>query len=324
MEHSVMILSDSDIRQLNITFKETFDAIHDVLVEHGKKKVILPPKFGVHPSPGAHCNAMPAYVPKIKALGIKWVSGFPGNVGRGYPYIMGTLIINDDETGAPLAIMEASWLTAMRTAAVAGLAVKHLRKKGANKVGLVGTGVQGRFTIDALFFAVPDIKQISLYDISKTSMEDLARNIASKNNIPVTCCRTPEEALRNSDIMLTATSFVEHPYVKSEWLREGDVAVLIHHRGWENAAFHRADKIIVDDAPQTKAYGTEDGGFYGEIPEFYCELGEVLAGLKPGREKDNEKILAITCGLAIEDMAMGRMIYEKAKQKGVGTNKRFM
>ena len=171
---------------------------------------------------------------------------------------------------------------------------------------------------------MPDIKQISLYDVNKTAMEDLARHIASKNNVPVICGSNPEEALRDSDIMLTATSFVEHPYVKSEWLKEGDTAVLIHHRGWENASFHLANKIIVDDARQTKAYGAEDGGFYGEIPEFYCELGEVLAGLKPGRENDNEKILAITCGLAIEDMAMGRMIYEKAKKDGIGTYKQFM
>ncbi len=323
MKNSVLILSDADIKKLDVTFADVFKAVNDVLIEHGKKAVIMPPKFGVHPSKGAHCNAMPAYVDKIKALGIKWVSGFPDNPKKGYPYIIGTLIINDAETGAPVAIMEASWITAMRTAAVAGLTAKCLAKNHAETLGLVGTGVQGRFGLEAIIFAMPNLKQIKLYDVNRASMEECSSLIKSKNNIAVTCEDSAEKALRDSDIMVTATSFVEKPYVKSEWLRKGDVGVLVHHRGWENASFYRANKIVVDDRNQTKAYGMEDGGFYGDIPEFYCELGEILAGIKIGREKDDEMIIAITCGLAIEDLAMGKMIYEKAVSKNVGTSVRF-
>jgi ornithine cyclodeaminase/alanine dehydrogenase-like protein (mu-crystallin family) len=99
---------------------------------------------------------------------------------------------------------------------------------------------------------------------------------------------------------------------------------LVHHRGWENEAFYLADKLVVDDWAQTKSYGMEDDGFYGDIPEHYVELGEILAGLKPGREKKEERIIAITCGLAILDIAIGKMVYERAREKGMGTYLPFL
>ena len=145
------------------------------------------------------------------------------------------------------------------------------------------------------------------------------KEMGKELNLEIVAADSPKDALLESDIMVTATSFVDKPYVKKEWIREGDLGILVHHRGWENEAFFAVDKLVVDDWAQTKSYGMEDDGFYGDLPECYAELGEILAGLKPGREKKEEKIIAITCGLGILDIAMGKLIYEKATKSGIGT-----
>lgn len=320
-EMNVLLLSQRDIRSLNVTFEDCFDVIRKALVQHGRKAVLMPPKFGIHPGkvPGAHCNAMPSYIPSLGALGIKWVCGFPGNDNKGYPYITGTLILNDDETGAPLAVMEASWITAMRTATVTGLVAQALSREDAETIGLVGAGVQGRFGLKAILSVLPKLKRALVYDANRGSMESFSAEMKKELSIEILPMATAEDALRHSDIMVTATSFVQDPYVKKEWVRKGDLGILVHHRGWENAVFHEADKLVVDDWPQTKAYGMEDDGFYGSLPERYLEIGEILAGLKRGRETRDEKIIAITCGLSIEDTALGKMIFDKAIENGVGT-----
>ncbi len=322
----VLFLSLGDILRLNISFDDTYRIIREALIEHGKKSVVMPPKYGVHPAKveGAHCNAMPAYIPKLGALGIKWVSGFPGNRDKQLPYVMGTLIINDDETGAPLAIMEASWITAMRTATVSGLVAQSCAREDAKVLGIVGAGVQGRFNTQAIVQATPKLEQIRVFDIDRRNLHEFVEKMEKQMSLDIIPEEGAQGALSESDIMVTATSFVEKPYVKKEWLRKGDLGILVHHRGWENGAFYLADKLVVDDWAQTKSYGMEDGGFYGEIPDCYGELGEILAGLKPGRERKEERIVAITCGLAILDVAVGKMIYEKAKEKNIGMNLPFM
>jgi ornithine cyclodeaminase/alanine dehydrogenase-like protein (mu-crystallin family) len=315
----VLFLSLSDILGMNLSFEDTEKVVREALVEHGRKSVLMPPKFGVHPGIGSHCNAMPAFIPKMKALGIKWVSGFPGNRERSLPYITGTLIINDDMTGVPLGIMEASWITAMRTATVTGLVARHFSREGARMLGIVGTGVQGRFNLRAIVHAVPGLHEIRAFDIDQDVLADYVRTMQESVTAKVIAVNSAKDALSEADIMVTATSFVERPYVRKEWLRAGDLGILVHHRGWDNEAFYLADKFVVDDWTQTKSYGMEDGGFYGDIPDCYAELGEVLAGLKPGRERKEERVVVVTCGLAILDVAMGKMIYEKAVTRGIGT-----
>jgi len=322
----VLLLSLADILHLNISIKDTSQVIRRALIEHSNKSVMMPPKYGVHPTKvrGAHCNAMPAYIPKLEALGIKWVSGFPGNRNKNLPYIMGTLIINDDETGAPLAIMEASWITAMRTGTVSGLVAENCARENAKILGIVGAGVQGRFSLRAIVHVMPGLEQVRVFDIDRRALEEFVEVTGKELSVDIVAKEDVQGALSESDIMVTATSFVDKPYVRKEWLRKGDLGILVHHRGWENGAFHLADKLVVDDWAQTKSYGMEDGGFYGEIPYCYGELGEILAGSKPGREKKEERIIAITCGLAILDIAMGKMVYEKAKEKNIGTYLPFL
>src|SRR5262249_40898541 len=117
-------LSHDEIVGLNLPLESVFAAIERAFIEHGKGSVEMPPKIGLHPHPGTFIHAMPAYIPALHACGMKWVSGYPGNAARGLPTIAGLLILNDPDTGLPYAMLDAQWITAIRTAIVSALIVK--------------------------------------------------------------------------------------------------------------------------------------------------------------------------------------------------------
>jgi ornithine cyclodeaminase/alanine dehydrogenase-like protein (mu-crystallin family) len=127
---------------------------------------------------------------------------------------MGTLIINDDDTGAPLAIMEASWITAMRTAAVSGLVAQNCARKDAKVLGIVGAGVQGRFNLKAIVHAIPELEKFRVFDMDRWILQKFVELMGKELSVDIVAADSAQMALLESDIMLTATSFVDKPYVK--------------------------------------------------------------------------------------------------------------
>ena len=132
-----LYLSQKEVIEVGLTMKDTIDIVEDVLTEHGAGQFENPPKPGIHPQKDAFIHAMPGYLPRKNAGGLKWVSGFSGNYKYGLPSIMGLIVLNDVNTGQPLAVMDGGYITNMRTAAVSAVAVKFLAKKDARVLGLV-------------------------------------------------------------------------------------------------------------------------------------------------------------------------------------------
>ena len=129
---------------------EVIQAVESAFREKGKGKVEMPPKPGVHSRPDAFIHAMPAYIPALKAIGMKWVSGYPENSKQGLPCIHGLMILNDPETGLPLAVMDCVWITAMRTGAAPAIAARYLARPESSSLGILGAGVQGFTNLQAL------------------------------------------------------------------------------------------------------------------------------------------------------------------------------
>jgi len=146
----ILYLSRLDVEKLNIPINEVIRIVEEAFLEKAKGKVEVPPKPGIHPKEDAFIHAMPAYIPKLKSAGIKWVSGFPQNPERGLPYISGLLILNNPETGMPTCIMDCTWITAKRTGAATAIAAKYLAKEDYKILGILGCGVQGRSNLEAL------------------------------------------------------------------------------------------------------------------------------------------------------------------------------
>lgn len=309
-------LSHQDILNLNITIKDCIEVIEDVLKEHGKKQVMLPPKFSIIPDEGVFFTSMPAYVPALKISGIKWVSRFPENRKLNIPKVISTLILNEMVTGKPLAVMEGSWVTAMRTGATAAITAKYFAKKDFDTISIIGAGVQSVAILMCLLEVCPQIRNVKLFRYKDTAERFMNR--FSSEDLNFTCHSNMGAFFKDTSIVIASPTYATTPFVEKEWLSEGILALPIHHRGWEKCAFS-FDKVVTDDLNQTNHY-IEEGEFSGGMPPIYAELGEVILGIKKGRENEAEKIIAYNIGIAISDIALGKHVYEKALSKGVGVS----
>ena len=313
----LLYLSQEDVISTAMTMPETIAVVEDALREHGLGETENPPKPGVHPA-NAFIHAMPGYLPRKKAAGLKWVSSFSGNTGLGLPPVMGLLILNDVQTGQPLAVMDCRWITAMRTGAVSAVSARYLAAKNSTVVGIIGAGIQGRYNLLALAAALPSLESVRVFDINPRTADGFVATLAGKLQLQFEIGKSPQEVIEGAHIIVTATGRLDQPIFKEKWISPGSLVLPVHHRGWENRTLHKVDKFITDDWQQLKQAHEKVGGFNGPLPQRHTELGEIITGQKPGRENEMERIINFNYGLAIEDVAMASEIYTRAKAKGLG------
>jgi ornithine cyclodeaminase/alanine dehydrogenase len=318
MNSEILYLSARDVAEVGLPMAEIIEGLELMFNEKGRGRVEMPPKPGIHPKGDAFIHAMPAYVPAENALGIKWVAGYPENPIRGLPYVSGLITLNDPETGLPIAVMDATWVTAMRTGAATAVAAKYLARKDSRTVGIVACGVQGRSNLEALS-CVMDIKHVNAYDISREAAEAYALEMRDKSRFPIDIVDTAEKAVRERDVVVTSGPIFKDPTptIDTGWLSPGSFACALDFDSyWTGAAMAEMDRLATDDLKQLEYYRTV--GFFGETPEPYADLGELVVGEKSGRESDDERTMSINLGLALEDMVTSVRIYERAVEKGIG------
>jgi ornithine cyclodeaminase/alanine dehydrogenase-like protein (mu-crystallin family) len=298
---------------------EIIDALEQMFREKGEGRVEMPPKPGIYPMPESFIHAMPAHIPALKAAGVKWVSAYPANFRRGLPYITGLIVLNDPETGLPLSVMDCVWVTAKRTGAATAVAARHLARPDSEVVGVLGCGVQGRSNLEALMelFA---IKRVMAYDINPDVQRSYSDEMAHRYGIVAIPVHEPREAVAWCDIVVTAGPITKVPHgtIQPEWFKPGTFASLVDFDSyWSRNALRLADKFCTDDVPQLDYY--KELGYFEDIPPVYAELGELVAGQRPGRQSDTERTVACNLGLALDDMATAPLIYRRAAERGIGT-----
>jgi ornithine cyclodeaminase/alanine dehydrogenase-like protein (mu-crystallin family) len=316
----MLYLSRKDVEKVDLPMKEVIEALDEAFKEKGLGKIEMPPKPGIHTMPDAFIHAMPAYIPSLGSAGIKWVSGYPENYKRNLPYINGLLILNDPETGVPLSVMDCIWITAMRTGAATAIAAKYMANMDASTVGILGCGVQGRTNLKALKIVVPGLRDVKAYDISSDAVNRYAEEMGNDTGLDIRIVGSPKEAVQGSDIIVTAGPILKepHPVIEDDWVKSGVFASPVDFDSyWKKSAFENCDKFVTDDKDQCLYY--KSLGYFQYIPEIYADLGEIAAGLKPGREKKEEKIICANLGLAMDDMATAIKIYKKAVDNNIGT-----
>jgi ornithine cyclodeaminase/alanine dehydrogenase len=318
-QQKILYLSQSEVASVGVTMKEIIDALEIAFREHGNGRTEMPPKPGVHTQPDAFIHAMPAYIPALYSVGMKWVSGYPENHRRGLPYITGLMILNDVETGIPLAVMDCTWITAMRTGAATALAAKYLARPESESVGILGCGVQGRTNLEALKVLFP-IKRVVAYDTLPDAAHKYANAVRARWHLEVTIAKQPREAVEGLDLVVTAGPILRKPHatIKAGWLKEGAFASLVDFDSyWDGAAMKEASKFCTDDIPQFEHY--REVGYFQDVPPIYASLGELVAGKKRGRDNAQEKTMACNLGLALDDMATAPIVYKRAVERGIGT-----
>ncbi len=318
--NQLLYLSRADVESAGPSMAQIIAALEAAFEEKGKGRVEMPPKPGIHPGEGDNfIHAMPAYIPALKSAGIKWVAGFPENYKHGLPYITGLVVLNDVETGLPLAVMDCVWITGMRTGAATALAAKYLARPESSVAGILGCGVQGRTNIEALNVLFP-LQKVMAYDTDPQTARRYAAEMSQRFELQVEVVDEPQSAVSGCDLVVTAGPILKQPHqtIQAGWLDEGAFASLVDFDSyWHPAAMAQAGKFCTDDVAQLRHY--QQVGYFADIPPVHADLGELATGQKAGRESAGERTMAANLGLAMDDMATAPLIYRRALDMGIGT-----
>ena len=319
-DKKLLYLSQADVVAVGLEMAEIIELLQTAFKEKGEGRVEMPPKPGIHPGGGDNfIHAMPAYIPAMNSAGVKWVSGFPENYKQGLPYITGLLIFNDTETGLPLAVMDCEWITAMRTAAATAVAARYLARSDSAVLGILGCGVQRRTNTDALNVLFP-LEKVMAYDLDTAAAQSFAEEIKARFALEVVIVDTPRAAVSGCDLIVTAGPILKKPHatIQAGWMDAGAFASLVDFDSyWHPAALGETDKFCTDDLAQLRHY--EQAGYFQAIPPVYADLGQLVAGKKPGRQATAERTMAANLGLAMDDMAVAPALYRRALEKEIGT-----
>lgn len=314
----LLYLSRADVESVVLDMSTIIHLLEAAFKEKGLGQVEMPPKPGIHTQPDAFIHAMPAYIPTLRSAGLKWVSGYPDNKKRSLPYITGLLVLNDVETGLPYAVMDCTWITAYRTGAATALSAKYLARPDSEVAGILACGVQGRTNLLALSTLFP-IKRVYAYDTEVETQQRYVEEMTAQLGAEVIGVKEPREAVVESDLVVTSGPILKHPTptIEKDWLRPGAFGSAVDFDSyWKAEALTQIDKLATDDHAQFQYY--RQVGYFQTTPDPYADLGELAAGLKPGRDRRDERTLAMNLGLALDDMAVAPEIYRRARERSLG------
>ena len=319
-EGRILYLSRNDVESLGLGLPDIVSLLEFAFREKAAGRTAMPPKHWIERSPDTFYSAMTSYIPALGTAGCKWQSGDPRNPSRGLPYILGLFILCDDETGLPTAIMDSTWITAMRTAAASAVTARHLALKTAQAVGILGCGVQGRTNLEALKLMIPTIKTCAAYDVKTDVAERYSVEMSEKLGMDVRAVATAPEAVMDCDIIVTSGPIQRdsHPVIEPGWVRPGALGVALDYDAyWTPSAVESMDYVVTDDLNQI--VHLKEHGYFRKVNRVDAELGDILVGGKPSRTTRDERILAFNLGIAIEDLATATEIWRRALDRGFGT-----
>ena len=327
--HSIRYLTAAEVNAAGADMAMAIECVAEVLSLHERGQVNLPSKVVLDLDERRHgrINAMPAYVGGSAGMcGIKWIAGFPNNpVRHNLPRASALIVLNDAETGMPLAIMEGTRISALRTGAVTGVGARYLARKNSRTAGLIGAGVQARTQLDALREILPELDRVRIFDPRREACESFVEDCRLRHPpVSVEIVNDPEQAVREADVVVTAT-VADEPIVKADWLAPG---VLFAHVGSyqeeEEAVILQADRVVVDIWQEVLHRRTpllarmfEEGKI--DAGRIDANIGQIINGDLPGREQDDERIFFSPLGLGSEDVAVAARIYRLAVEKNLGT-----
>ena len=268
-------------------------------------------------------NALPGYVGgEFHMAGIKWIGTNFNNSKRGLPSASGIVILNDPDTMQAVAVVDGSDLSAKRTGAIGGIAVKYLSMENAKTLLICGAGTQGRTQLEAILVARPSIRRVYVYDLDPKRAEQYAAEAKEKYDVEAVPTMEVGDAAKESDIIVTVTLATE-PFIRADWLKKGALLVNMANDEVTFDAIRKAGKVVVDNWEAIKhrmisslAVMYQKGEFREET--IYAALGEIINRKKPGRENDGEVIYFNAVGMGIEDICLAARAYQKALQLGVG------
>jgi ornithine cyclodeaminase/alanine dehydrogenase len=305
---SVLFLSRADVEKCALSLGDCIAACEQALSAKAAGTCEMPPKLGVSPRPGAVFHAMPARIPGT--AGLKWISVFPDR----RPALTALIVLNDLETGAPIAIVEGTYLTALRTAAATAIAARRLARSDAETLAVIGPGLEGRMHLAALNLVLPRLHRCRAWAPSRATAERYAAEMSREHEIEVEAADSAEDACREADVVVTCAPWPPRAAPSlgpGAFARGAFVGAIDYDSSLSPAAAASFDRRFTDDVAQMKVARAK-GSFAG-WPDDFDELHSAA------RPSDGETILCANLGLAIFDLAAASAVLRLARDRGLGT-----
>ena len=299
------IISYEDIRQLEISPKECYRWVCEAM--DNKEKVLLPPKISMQMPEKVFCNVMPCVLPTEleDAGGLKVVTRYPTRE----PSLDSKILLFDAQSGEFEALMDANWITAMRTGAVAAHSIKLLAKKDFSTIGMMGLGNTARATL-AVLSAMEPKREMYIKLLKYKGQEELfAKRFKGKANLHFTYVESAEEIVKGSEVVISATTYLEADICRDDCYEEGVLVVPICSWGFMNCDLF-FDRVYADDYGHIKGFKNFDKF------KYFAEIGDVVNEQALGRQSDKERILVYNIGLSMYDINFARHIYQMTREVG--------
>ena len=322
---SITYLDGADVDALALTDEEILAAVRSVLGAQGRAETVIEPRTHLFPR-GAHghFNVLRGATPRF--AGVKVVGDYVENHRRGLPSELALLLLMDPVTGVPQAILDATAITEMRTGAVTAVGAQALARRGARVLGHIGARGTAYWNVRLCSRVLGDLEEIRVHSRRPESREAFAARLREDLGRQITVCEDWESCVRGADVVVEASRLSEPaPLLATEWIAPG---ALVVPYGTVSAVqlslTDIMDKVVVDD------WGQAGAGPLGALrahvdtgrltaQTLHAELGQIVAGQRPGRERDDETILFWHRGLSITDVALGEAMLDKARALGIGT-----
>ena len=313
-------LVTSDLEGLGLTISRIADAIEEAFRHKASGGVISPPMTFFHRERGGWFNSMVCSIPSLGFAGCKFQAGDSGNpAARGLPSIQGMYVLCEDMGGQMVAIMDARWLTAIRTAAVGALFARRDARPGAKTVGILGCGVQGRLQLQAFKEVVPSITHCRAYDTSPEAAKKYLGD-ASGSGVVVELVPTPEAAVRGADIVMSSGPItkVRQASIESDWLAPGCLSISLDRDSYvTDGAIDSMDLILSDDR-EALFHARDHEASFSHVSRVDADLLDIARGNAATRRSPEQRIGVFVNGLGIEDLAAAVATYRRAEETDAG------
>ncbi len=323
----MLLLGDGEIREL-LDLKDALEYVENVFKWKNLGRVQNPLKtYLVYEQYNGDHRFMPAYISDLDIAGIKIVNTHPENRRKfGLPTVFGIIVLLNPENGKILALMEATWITAVKTAAASAVATKYLAREGAQVLGLVGAGLQAIAHVDVLMH-VMDVSEVRVWSRTRRTVERFAEIVGEKHpDLKIVKVESIAEAVRGCDVVVSLTPS-RKPIVMAEWVSRG---THVNAMGADAPGKHelelsilKAAKIVVDDFEHCSRSGEINVAMSKGLltkEDIHAEIGEIILGRKPGRVSEDEITVFASTGIAAQDVAVAYSVYRRALKKGFGLN----
>ena len=315
---SLRVIGKRDLAAMPFELDEVLQAVEGAYLACADGRSANPAKLTVKPSDGRSvAYAMLGRDGDRDTVAFKTSYKFGPEGGKAGERYYTTLTLYDDRSGLPIAMMDCGLVGGLRTPAASALAARACARRDASTALVVGSGVQGRMALPFLVQAVPNLQRLIVHGHHAAGIDQvLGRMHHHHPDRRVEVSRDLHRSAQEADIVIGAGGPSSPESVDAGWLRPGSLAILVGH-GIDKQALHRADYRVATSAQQMRVTGT-DLAVDGALPAVDAELPQILAGLQPGRRRDSDRVFAYNSGMVVTDIALGRLLAERALVRGLG------